>query len=245
MVGQPALRELDNLIEHCRGRRRAVEQGTREVNGINEHLVREELGLDWPWVMGALLRTTIRMLKEGIADPGAALPEVGDYTICSPTFKIEVGQGIPIDEVIEELRDLVATLEKMRADTGASDAARRHAVRSSDDTAIRAWGRWYYERVVKGTSERAVARASRPGGAPARAAHQSGADRPGRGLLSVDRESGVMGPARGPSGRGARPGAPGGPDPDRRAGGGERGVMTKNEPWLRRQLEWLRKTRKT
>jgi hypothetical protein len=154
-----AMEKLRTAIDTSGRAHPDTQQANREFCGINERLVREELRLDWPWVMGALLRTTLRMIRDEIEDPRAALPEVGDYTICSPPFKIEVGQGIPLDEVIDEVRDLLAHLEEMRADTGASDAARRHAVRASEEADVRAWGRWYYERVIKKTSERAVARA--------------------------------------------------------------------------------------
>ncbi len=157
-----AMEKLHKAIEISGRDHPDTEQATREFSGINEHLVREKLRLDWPWVMGALLRTTSRMIQEGIEDPRAALPPVGDYTVVSPPFKIEVGSGIPLAEVIEELRGLLTKLEAMAANTG-DDQARRHAVRSSDDANIRAWGRWYYERVVKPespkTSERAVAKA--------------------------------------------------------------------------------------
>lgn len=163
------IKRLPDLLEATQALAEALEAGGRthpdvaRVNlgcrRISEQLVREELGLDWPWVQGAVFRTVIRMLKRELPDMHAGLPPLGEFVVYSPTIRIKVGPGIPIDEVIQEIRDLLTRLEQIQAEAMKPDPVRRHAVRSEDEARIRAWGRWYYRRFVfPKITERALAR---------------------------------------------------------------------------------------
>lgn len=121
-------------------------------------LVRDELGLPWPWVAVDLLTTIHRMDELKVDEPVQAMPPAWEIAVLSPLFTIEVQDGDATDDVRAELLRALTALD--HAEAAAKGKRQQKGPRGAGDY-LRTWGRWYYEARVRrpAKSIRAIAAA--------------------------------------------------------------------------------------
>jgi hypothetical protein len=122
-------------------------------------LVRDDLGLAWPWCAMELISTFANMLHIHDVSPVAARIAL-EHVVLAPPL-IVPRSAPPPDETLEEMllrlaAPLVAALEYINAKR---DDPMGWAV--ADEEKYRRWGRWFYETLVKQPKESVSALAAK------------------------------------------------------------------------------------
>src|SRR5258705_7626864 len=91
---------------------RTVDLEALGLDVVAASFVKEQLGLNYAWLIPALIETVHRMIALPTDTLADALPPIGEYVVASPDVRFQVHHedAIPIDDVIAEAKSLVARL---------------------------------------------------------------------------------------------------------------------------------------
>jgi len=121
---------------------RAVDIEALGLDLVAARFIKEQLRLNWVWLVPALIETVHRMIARSTDTLADALPPIGEYVVASPDVRFQVHHedAIPIDDVIAEAESLVARLKQHKRDATKSGKGPR-----KDPAYLEGWARWLVE----------------------------------------------------------------------------------------------------